>query len=70
MNVSEIATFILGIDDFNMFIHYENTDTLANRAYNELSKLYVWFKANRLLMNARNNIFILFCSKINLFCIS
>ena len=60
MNVSQLVTIILFADDTNMFISHIDLTSLIVKANDELSKLSLWFRVNRLSLNVKKTIFILF----------
>ena len=60
---SRLLHFILFADDTNLFYSCTNLDVLLLTVNNELSKLSMWFKANRLSLNISKTNFILFGSK-------
>ena len=63
MNVSRLVNLILLADDTNMFISDNNLTSLIVKANDELSKLSLWFRINRLSLNAKKTNFILFRTK-------
>ena len=62
---SDILRFILFADDTNLFYRNKNLLVLENVMNNELSKLSLWFKANKLSLNAVKTNFMIFgCKRI------
>ena len=63
MNVSQLVNLILFADDTNMFISDNDLTSLVVKANDELSKLSLWFRVNRLSLNVKKTNFILFRTK-------
>ena len=63
MNVSQLVNFILYADDTNMFVSDNDLTSLIVKANDELSKLSLCFRVNRLSLNVKATNFILFRTK-------
>ena len=63
MNVSHLVNLILFADDTHMFISDNNLISLIVKANDELSKLSLWFRVNRLSLSLKKTNFILFRTK-------
>ena len=63
MNVSQLRNLILFADDTNMYISDNDLISLIVKANDELSKLSLWFRVNRLSLNVKKTNFILFRTK-------
>ena len=63
MNVSQLVNLILFADDINMFISDNNLTSSIVKVDDELSKLFLWFRVNRLLLNVKKTNLILFRTK-------
>ena len=63
MNLSQLDNLILFADDTNMFISDNDLTSLIFKANDELSKLSLWFRVNRLSLNVKKTNFILFRTK-------
>ena len=63
MNVSQLVNLILFADDTNMFISDNDLTSLIVKVDDELSKLFLWFRVNRLLLNVKKTNLILFRTK-------
>ena len=61
-NASNIAMFILFADDTNLFFKHHDLNTLFKNINFELSKIAVWFKINKSLLNTKKRNYILFHS--------
>ena len=64
-NVSKILNFILFADDTNIFLSGSNLTDLCNVMSNELKKLDVWFRVNKLSLNVSKTNFMVFGNKKN-----
>ena len=63
MNVSQLVNLILFADDTNMFISDNDLTSLIIKAIDEISKLFLWFRVNRLSLNVKKTNFMLFRTK-------
>ena len=63
MNVSQLVHLILFPDDTNMFINDNDLTSLIVKANEELSKLSLWFRVNRLSFNLKKTSSILFSTE-------
>jgi len=61
-NVSKLAIPIMFADDTNLFFSDCNLTNLVNMANDELDKISLWFKLNKLSLNVKKTNFILFRS--------
>ena len=59
-NVSEILKFVLFADDTNLFISGNNVEYLCKQINNELAKINLWFKLNKLSLNISKTNFMIF----------
>lgn len=59
-NTSSILSFLLFADDTNIFCSHHNLNTLINILNNELPKLSLWFKCNKLSLNINKTNFMYF----------
>ena len=59
----QIKTFLLFADDTNIVIKGDNLNDLNSIINEELTKLYVWFRANRLSLNVKRTNYIVFHCK-------
>ena len=57
-NASNILDPIMFADDTNLFFSHRNISTFFLTLNNELHKIGEWFKANRLLLNLKKQIYI------------
>ena len=64
-NVSKILNFILFADDTYIFLSGSNLTDLCNIMSNELKKLDVWFRVNKLSLNVSKTNFMVFGNKKN-----
>ena len=62
-NSSKILKFLLFADDTNIFYSHSNLKKLIEITNIELSKLNIWFRANRLSLNISKTNFIIFGKK-------
>ena len=62
-NASKLFKFIIFADDTNIFIEHKNLQTLEKILNDELHKLSIWFKLNKLSLNISKIKYILFGSK-------
>ena len=62
-NACKLFKFIIFADDTNIFIEHKNLQTLGKILNNELHKLSIWFKLNKLSLNISKTKYILFGSK-------
>lgn len=60
VNSSKIANFIMFADDTNLFFKHKDLDKLENVINEELSRISVWFKLNKLSLNIKKTNYILF----------
>ena len=60
MNVSQLVNLILFADDTNMLNNDNDLTSLIVKVNDELSKLSLWFRVNRLSLNVKKTNFILF----------
>ena len=58
-NVSHLCT-ILYADDISVVANVNNIDKLLEILNDELNKLYIWLKANKLSLNTNKTYYILF----------
>jgi len=63
VNVSALANVIMYADDTNLFFSSTSVDSLAEMVNDELSKISVWFKLNKLSLNIKKTNYIFFQSK-------
>ena len=59
-SVSSKCNFILYADDTNLLYNSSDIFTLINDINNELDKLYSWCKSNKLNLNAKKTVAIIF----------
>ena len=62
-NACKLFKFIIFADDTNIFIEHKNLQTLEKILNDELHKLSIWFKLNKLSLNISKTKYILFGSK-------
>ena len=62
-NASQLVNLILFADDTNTFISDNDLTSLIVKANDELSKLSLWFRVNRLSLNVKKTNFILYRTK-------
>jgi hypothetical protein len=55
VNSSNLANFIMFADDTNLFFTHKNLNALESIVNNELAKITVWFKLNKLSLNIKKN---------------
>ena len=60
---SNVFSFTLFADDFNIFYKNKSLNHLLTIANDELTKLSLWFKANKLSLNISKTIYMLFSNK-------
>ena len=63
VNCSVVFKFVLFADDTNLFHSGRNPQDLSNDINSELTKLSVWFRANKLSLNIKKTNYILFGGK-------
>ena len=61
---SDVLKLILFADDTNLFYHNSDICQLEYVVNNELEKLFTWFRANKLSLNALKTNFMIFGSKL------
>ena len=66
--VSNILNFILYVDDTNIFLSGNDLPELCSDMCNELKKLDLWFKVNKLSLNVSKTNFMVFGNKKNKEC--
>ena len=59
-NTTPLLSFVLFADDSNIFCSHHNLNTLVNTLNNELPKLSLWFKCNKLSLNIGKTNFMYF----------
>ena len=62
-NSSLMLTFLLFVDDTNVFVSGKNLNELIININRELTNVDIWFRANKLFLNIEKTNFMLFCSK-------
>lgn len=65
-NCSDILWFILFADDTNVFHSESDVNKLTATLNNELTKLSIWFKANKLSLNAKKTKYMIFGSRYSM----
>ena len=66
VNVSKLIDLIMFADDTNIFFTDITLTGLENKANEELNKISIWFKLNKLSLNINKTNFILFLSLIHI----
>ena len=59
-NASDILDPIMFADDTNLFLSHQNINILFNKFNEELQKIEIWFKANKLSLNSKKTKYALF----------
>ena len=59
-NASDILDPIMFADDTNLFLSHQNINILFNKFNEELQKIEIWFKANKLSLNGKKTKYALF----------
>lgn len=57
---TKLLSFILFADDTNAFLSHKNIETLFSTFNDELTKLSIWFKCNKLSLNSKKTKFMIF----------
>ena len=68
-NSSQILSFILSVDDTNLFLSDKDISNLYKTMNQELKQVNLWFTANKLSLNVNMTQFTIFKSKNKVNCL-